>query len=409
MCEWLSKFIIIVEYEVVLFTKIRHVLITSAFFTPAFTVNRGKVYDDAYTTMLNKTSLRSLKIQFIDRTGSPEPATGRGVVLEFMNIFMKEAFGPEKNLFKPSPHSNKLFPNEDVFRTVPNALEHYYLIGRLLGICILAGHQICVPISRFVIKEIFYQNNLHNVSDLAELDNDLFEQLMNLRDMDPMMVKDLELYFTYSVNEKSKKDEDLVEGGKDIRVTKENRLFYIEKVAKLKLNTGINKQLEAMRSGLETILPIHWLKLFNPTEVEFLLYGNDVDKIDTDDWEANTQLEGFTENDPTIQLFWKIIKTRFTQNDLAKLLQFTTSLFRPPLLGFKQLKPKFTISNTLAARPLTSAATQQNVPEMTDAEKRLPTAATCVNLLRLPPYTDEEGLYSKLKTAIDEVEGFAFN
>merc|ERR1712032_1418634 len=142
-----------------------------------------------------------------------------------------------------------------------------------------------------------------------------------------------------------------------------------------------------MRSGLETILPIHWLRLFNPTEVEFLLYGNDIDKIDVSEWQEHTAYQGFSENDVTIQLFWRVLLTRFTQEDIGKMLQFTTSLYRPPLLGFKQLKPPFTIQNTMAPSTSNNNNNQQ-LAELTMEERRLPTAATCFNLLRLPPYTD---------------------
>ena len=56
--------------------------------------------------------------------------------------------------------------------------------------------------------------------------------------------------------------------------------------------------------------------------------------------------------------------------------------------GFKELVPKFAIRD--AGR---------------DSE-RLPTASTCVNLLKLPMYTDERVLKAKLLQAINSGAGF---
>ena len=56
--------------------------------------------------------------------------------------------------------------------------------------------------------------------------------------------------------------------------------------------------------------------------------------------------------------------------------------------GFKELVPKFAIRD--AGR---------------DSE-RLPTASTCVNLLKLPMYTDERILRAKLLQAINSGAGF---
>ena len=42
----------------------------------------------------------------------------------------------------------------------------------------------------------------------------------------------------------------------------------------------------------------------------------------------------------------------------------------------------------------------------TDEEGRLPTAATCMNLLKLPPYDDVETLRERLTYAIEAGAGF---
>lgn len=168
---------------------------------------------------------------------------------------MQEAFSKEKQLFTPSPHSNKLFPNDQVMKYVANSHEHYLVIGKLLGITILYGLQITVPIARYVIKQIFHKQTTGTqlISDLAELDQQLFENLMSLKNMDPQRVQDLDLNFEYT--DSSGRSVELIPDGKNTSVTKENRLLYIEKVAKLKLSTGIEQQLNSIKDGLEAVFP----------------------------------------------------------------------------------------------------------------------------------------------------------
>lgn len=86
----------------------------------------------------------------------------------------------------------------------------------------------------------------------------------------------------------------------------------------------------------------------------------------------------------------------FTDEQKAALLRFVTSCPRPPLLGFKYLEPQLCIQ--MAGSVLDSAASD-----------RLPTAATCMNLLKLPPYRSAAQIRTKLLFAIEEAAGFGLS
>ncbi|KAF2860085.1 HECT-domain-containing protein [Piedraia hortae CBS 480.64] len=90
---------------------------------------------------------------------------------------------------------------------------------------------------------------------------------------------------------------------------------------------------------------------------------------------------------PTIEIFWRVIES-FSESDKRQLLRFITSSPRAPLQGFGALRPPLTIRD---------AGTD---------EDRWPTASTCVNLLKLPVYRDEETLRRKVRGAIWEGAGF---
>lgn len=406
-----------------------------------FKIRRTHLYEDALEQMTKSNLVSNFAVTFVDRFGNVEKAAGSGVDNEFLNLFIYEAFSADKKLFVESVHSNKLFPSMDSAKYVVDSSEKYYLIGKLIGSCILKGMQISVPIAKFVLKEILYggsgktrssDTTSSYLSDLMELDEDLFAQLMQLRDADPHDVENYELNFTYTASDG--KTVNLIEDGNNIKVTKSNRLFYIEKVAKLKLFYGIERQLDSLRNGFMTIVPLHWLQLFNSNEVEYLLYGVNANKIDISDWKNNTLYDGFEinveemidgekkitktiscEENPVIKNFWSILENDFQQKDLTALLKFATSLHRPPLLGFNYMQPKFRISNmSERARPGMMAAADE-VDILRDSSERkakngppLPRGTTCFHTLSIPYVEDRAELKRLLLMAIYETEGFAF-
>ena len=84
------------------------------------------------------------------------------------------------------------------------------------------------------------------------------------------------------------------------------------------------------------------------------------------------------------------------------LLRFVTSCSRQPLLGFGQLNPRFAIQKVPA---YASQYTGLEPPQPGEAP-RLPSAATCMNLLKLPCYDSVEMLREKLLYAIRSNSGF---
>ena len=124
--------------------------------------------------------------------------------------------------------------------------------------------------------------------------------------------------------------------------------------------------------------------MFSSTELSTLISGAE-HEISVTDLQAHTNYSGGYEiNHPTITAFWQVV-SGFDEEQKRSLLKFVTSCSRPPLLGFKvfficqindlistnqfqDLDPPFCIQN---------AGTEQ---------ERLPTASTCMNLLKLPDF-----------------------
>ena len=221
------------------------------------------------------------------------------------------------------------------------------------------------------------------VHDLSSLDPELHKNLMYLRDF----TGDLEeLALDFTVTGADKTVHELIPRGADTPVTQQNKEDYIYGMANFRLNVEIRRHVEAFRRGLFNIIPQGCVGMFDAAELQFLVSGAD-ERIDLDDLRANTVYHAmFDESHPTIQLFWSILG-ELSQADVQALLKFATSCPRPPLLGFRFLSPKFAIHST-------------------QDETRLPSAATCLNLLRIPPLLDRDQLKERLLYAIRAGAGF---
>ncbi|MCH95047.1 E3 ubiquitin-protein ligase UPL6-like [Trifolium medium] len=86
-------------------------------------------------------------------------------------------------------------------------------------------------------------------------------------------------------------------------------------------------------------------------------------------------------------MFWEVLKG-FSMENQKKFLKFVTGCSRGPLLGFRYLEPLFCIQRQrdcwVQYSDFVPCRAGGNASE--DALDRLPTSATCMNLLKLPPY-----------------------
>lgn len=62
-----------------------------------------------------------------------------------------------------------------------------------------------------------------------------------------------------------------------------------------------------------------------------------LDKIDLNDWKANTRLKHCVADSNVVRWFWQAVET-FDEERRARLLQFVTGSTRVPLQGFKALQ-----------------------------------------------------------------------
>ena len=118
-------------------------------------------------------------------------------------------------------------------------------------------------------------------------------------------------YLTYSYNHDNFGEMqiiDLIENGRNIDVTEENKFDYVQKLCSAKLYDTIKPQVKALLKGFYQIIPQKLISIFNYRELELVISG--LPTIDIKDWKKNTLYENYTEETPIIKYFWEIQKCR---------------------------------------------------------------------------------------------------
>ncbi|XP_059567324.1 ubiquitin-protein ligase E3C isoform X4 [Myotis daubentonii] len=355
------------------------------------TIRRNYIYEDAYDKLSpeNEPDLKKrIRVHLLNAHGLDEAGIdGGGIFREFLNELLKSGFNPNQGFFKTT-NEGLLYPNPAAQMLVGDSFaRHYYFLGRMLGKALYENMLVELPFAGFFLSKLLGTSADVDIHHLASLDPEVYRNLLFLKSYGGD-VEELGLNFTVVNNDLG--EAQVVElkcGGKDIPVTSANRIAYIHLVADYRLNRQIRPHCLAFRQGLANVVNLEWLRMFDQQEIQVLISGAQV-PISLEDLKSFTNYSGgYSADHPVIRAFWRVVEG-FTDEEKRKLLKFVTSCSRPPLLGFKELYPAFCIHNGGS-----------------DLE-RLPTASTCMNLLKLPEFQDEALLRSKLLYAIECAAGF---
>uniref|UniRef100_A0A2K5DV23 Ubiquitin-protein ligase E3C n=1 Tax=Aotus nancymaae TaxID=37293 RepID=A0A2K5DV23_AOTNA len=352
------------------------------------TIRRNYIYEDAYDKLSpeNEPDLKKrIRVHLLNAHGLDEAGIdGGGIFREFLNELLKSGFNPNQGFFKTT-NEGLLYPNPAAQMLVGDSFaRHYYFLGRMLGKALYENMLVELPFAGFFLSKLLGTSADVDIHHLASLDPEVYKNLLFLKSYEDD-VEDLGLNFTVVNNDLGEAQVvELKFGGKDIPVTSANRIAYIHLVADYRLNRQIRQHCLAFRQGLANVVSLEWLRMFDQQEIQVPYLGGHALRIIK---HVHFAAGGYSADHPVIKVFWRVVEG-FTDEEKRKLLKFVTSCSRPPLLGFKELYPAFCIHNGGS-----------------DLE-RLPTASTCMNLLKLPEFYDETLLRSKLLYAIECAAGF---
>lgn len=126
--------------------------------------------------------------------------------------------------------------------------------------------------------------------------------------------------------------EELTPNGSTIKVNKDNLEEYVTKMVEniqFKDKNFVNE----IKYGLFSIIPEHFIYVFNSTELELILNGQHI--IDIDDWKKNTIYNSpYHVEHQVISWFWKIL-FEVDFHELPNFLLFCTGSSRIPVTGFR--------------------------------------------------------------------------
>ncbi|XP_026435029.1 E3 ubiquitin-protein ligase UPL6-like isoform X1 [Papaver somniferum] len=364
-----------------------------AFTRNRFRIRRDRIFEDAFNQLsaLSEEDLRGvIRVTFVNEFGVEEAGIdGGGIFKDFMENITRAAFNVQYGLFKETA-DHLLYPNPGSGLVHEQHYNFFYFLGVVLGKAMFEGILVDIPFATFFLSKLKQKHNYLN--DLPSLDPELYRHLIFLKHYKGD-ISALELYFVIVSNEYGEQtEEELILGGKEIRVTNENVIRYIHLIATHRLNIQIRRQSTHFLRGFSQLIQKDWISMFNEHELQLLISGS-LEGLDVDDLRSHTHYSGGYHADHyVIEMFWGVVKS-FSLENQKKFLKFVTGCSRGPLLGFKYLEPQFCIQRAAG-------------DASEEALDRLPTSATCMNLLKLPPYRSKEQLENKLMYAINADAGF---
>ncbi|KAM6254069.1 apoptosis-resistant E3 ubiquitin protein ligase 1 isoform 3-T3 [Spheniscus humboldti] len=312
---------------------------------------------------------------------------------EWFELICKALFDTTNQLFTRFSDNNQALVHPNPGRPTYLRLKVYEFAGRLVGKCLyessLGGAYKQLVRARFTRSFLAQIIGLRMHYKYFETDDPEFykSKVCFILNND---VSEMDLVFAeekYSKTGQLEKVVELVTGGAQVPVNNENKILYLNLLAQYRLANQVREEVDHFLKGLNKLVPENLLAIFDENELELLMCGTG--DISVCDFKAHAVVVGGSWHfrEKVMRWFWTVVSS-FTQEELARLLQFTTGSSQLPPGGFAALCPSFQI----IAAPTHST---------------LPTAHTCFNQLCLPTYDSYEEMHKMLKLAISEgCEGF---
>ncbi|KAF7512007.1 hypothetical protein GJ744_002720 [Endocarpon pusillum] len=354
-------------------------------------VRRDQVFLDSFRSLYFNSADEMKYGKLSIRFNGEEGVDAGGVTREWFQVLARGMFNPNYALFIPVASDRTTFHPNRLSGVNAEHLLFFKFIGRIIGKALYESRVLDCHFSRAVYKKIL--GKTVSIKDMETLDLDYYKSLVWMLEND---ITDI-ITETFSIESDDFGESqiiDLIEDGRNIPVTEENKHEYVQLVVEYRLTGSVQEQLENFLKGFHDIIPAELVSIFTEQELELLISG--LPDIDVDDWKANTEYHNYSASSPQIQWFWRAVRS-FDKEEQAKLLQFVTGTSKVPLNGFKELEGM-------------NGFSRFNIHKDYGNKDRLPSSHTCFNQLDLPEYENYETLRQRLLTAMlqgSEYFGFA--
>ncbi|KAL8928633.1 MAG: hypothetical protein Q9172_000848 [Xanthocarpia lactea] len=329
---------------------------------PALQLNirRDQVFLDSYKFMHFKSGdeikYGKLNIRFHNEEG----VDAGGVTREWFQVLSRQMFNPSYALFVPVASDKTTFHPNRLSHINDEHLDFFKFIGRIIGKALYEGRALDCHFSRAVYKRILGKSV--SIKDMETLDLDYYKSLLWMLEND--ITEIITETFSMETDDFGVTEiVDLIENGRNIPVTEENKHEYAQRVVEYRLTGSVQAQLEKFLGGFHDVISPELIAIFNEQELELLISG--LPDIDVEDWKNNTEYHNYSASSPQIQWFWRAVRS-FDKEERAKLLQFVTGTSKVPLNGFGQLEGM-------------NGFSRFNIHRAYGNKDRLPSSHTCFN------------------------------
>ena len=339
-------------------------------------VRRDQVFMDSFRSLYFKSPEEMKFGKLSIRFHGEEGVDAGGVTREWFQVMSRQMFNPDYVLFIPVASDRTTFHPNKLSQVNSDHLMFFKFIGRVIGKALYESRALDCHFSRAVYKRIL--GKPVSIKDMETLDLDYYKSLLWTleNDISDIITETFSIETeVFGVNEVV----DLVENGRNIPVTEENKQEYVQLVVEYRLTGSVKDQLAEFLKGelycssllwtlltilgFHDIVPAELISIFNEQELELLISG--LPDIDVDDWKNNTEYHNYSASSPQIQWFWRAVRS-FDKEERAKLLQFVTGTSKVPLNGFKELEGMNGFSHF-------------NIHRDYGHKDRLPSSHTCFN------------------------------
>jgi len=334
---------------------------------------------------------RELKISFNGEIASD----AGGLYREWFTILIEELEKKEMKLFERSEcdEINYIF-NKNLNDKSDWSFKYFNFIGRLIAKSLIDNITINLSFNCLIYKLILGEKI--TFEDLKNIDTNLYSSLLSMKNMTPEELDTMEVYYSiqYQNDAGQVVTEELIHDGNNKKVTDIND--YIEK----RINYLVTKSqilIFHIQEGLFNFIPKDILTSVSSSEFELLVCGQPF--IDVNDWNKNSVYQGvYNKGHKVVKWFWEEVY-KLSQDDLRKLLQFSTGTSRVPINGFKKLESN---RGEIAKFCLNSVAYYNK-------KNNYIRAHTCFNRLDVPIFPNKEELHEAIIFVLKNNTGFGID
>jgi hypothetical protein len=295
-------------------------------------VNRETILEDSFKVLM---TLKPdyLKLRLWVQFNSEQGVDYGGLTREWYHLLMQQITNPNYCLFTPSSTNSYVYQINPLSYINQDHLQYFRFTGRVIGKALFDDQLITT-----YFTPIFYKQLLDiplTLRDLEFFDNEFYRSLVYLQENE--CVEKLNLFFTVTQEEFDVHSEvELCEGGANMLVTDENKERYINLMVNYKLCRNTAEQMNSVKRGFNDLIPHDVLSTiqFSGPELELLICG--IKKIDSLDWQRNTDYGGYNASSPQVVWFWDVVHN-MTNEERSRLLQFVTGTTKLPVGGFAHL------------------------------------------------------------------------